>query len=513
MAHKDLVLGYDFGTSSVKAVLLDRSGKVAASASADYPILLPQDGWAEQRPQDWWTAMQTVTRALLADGADAGRIAALALSAQMCGVVPVDCDGAPLTNCLTWMDTRSSAIARKLMGGWITVSGYGPMQLARWLRLTGGAPNLSGKDPISKILWLRRHRADIWPRVHKLLDVKDFLLHRCTGRFATSADSAHLTWLFDARPGRKNWSPALLRQIGLEASLLPEVIAATDVAGGLLASAAQALGLHSGTLVATGMGDVSAAAVGAGNPAQGCLHLYLGTSAWFGAVIARSRVDPTTGVGSLCWADGQNYLLIATQENAGASIDWGMKALGFAADAHEAFEGAARGASLHGNSPLFFPWLAGERVPVDDDKLRAGFANLSIDSSRDNLARAVYEGVAFNTRWAMRPFDRLSGRAGQPLRLVGGGARSGLWAQMFADILNRNIEQVEAPDRCGAVGAAIAASVAAGWHKSLDAAATMVRPGQVLSPDPGLRDLYDARYAQFTKFYARVRPWYHKATS
>jgi xylulokinase len=509
VADHDLVLGYDFGTSAVKAALFDRDGVVAAHASQPYPLYLPEPGWAEQDADDWWRAMVAATFGVLgAVPGAASRIAAIGLSAQMGGVVPVDAEGNALHRALIWLDTRSADIAREITGGWLRVAGYGPLKLMRWLRLTGGAPSLSGKDAISKIVWLRRHRPALWPRIHKLFDVKDYLLARCTGRFVTSFDCAHLTWLFDARPGRKRWSPVLLKSIGLDRALLPEIGGASDVAGALTAEAAAALGLRPGTPVTVGAGDVAAAAIGAGNPEQGSLHLYLGTSAWLAARIPRSRVDPSTSIGSLSFADGQGYLLIATQENAGACISWGLKLLGLVDGDFAGFEAAARRFTPSAEAAMFFPWLSGERVPVDDARVRGAFANLSLRSGRDEIAYAIHEGVALNLRWAMKSFDRLSGRAGQCLRLVGGGARNKFWAQLFANVLGREIEISAAPEQCGTRGAAITAAVAAGWYANLDAAAVMASPGRVFTPDSAAAALYDIRFRRFASYYARVRGWY-----
>jgi xylulokinase len=499
-------LGYDFGTSSLKAALFTRDGAMVAAADAAYPLILPQRGWAEQVPDDWWRAMQVATRRLLAVvPSAAARVKAIGISAQMGGVVPVDERGEALANALVWLDTRSAPEARELVGG--PVMGYSPLALARWLRLTGGAPSLSGKDAVSKIVWLRRHRADLWPRVRRLLDVKDYVLHRCTGRFVTSFDSAHLTWLFDAR--RKTWSPSLLRRIGLEPTLLPDIAGATAVAGTLGAEAAAALGLTPGTPVTGGAGDVSAAALGAGNWSDGSTHLYLGTSAWLAARLPRGRLDPLTSIGSLTFASGDGYILIATQENAGAALRWGQALLGLPPHNFGPLEEAASRVTPHRALPMFFPWLAGERVPVDDERVRGAFANLSLDSGRDETAYALYEGVALNLRWAMESFDRLSGRKGQRLRLVGGGARSEFWPQLLADILGRELETTEAPDHCGTLGAAMTAAVAAGWYAALEDAAVMARPGRLFRPDARLRAIHAERYALFTRYYSRLRRWQH----
>lgn len=512
-AGRDLVLGYDFGTSAVKAALFDAKGRVEASGSASYPLLLPAPGWAEQRPADWWAAMCEVTpRLLRTANVDAVRIAGLGVAAQMCGVTPVDREGEALANCLIWLDTRSSAIAQRLTAGWPKISGYGAQPLLRWLRLTGGAPNLSGKDPPSKMLWLRENAGDIWPRTHKLLDVKDYIVHRLTGRFTTSYDCAHLTWLFDARAGRKQWSDTLLARTGIARALLPDVLRTTEIAGGLTAQAAASLGLREGTSVTAGLGDVSAAALASGTPAHGAPHLGLGTSAWLGAALPASRVNPLTGIGSLCDADGRDYLLIAAQENAGSCIRWAMQAMGFAANDFDGFEALAAKALPSPDGPLFLPWLMGERVPVDDKHVRGGFLALDLGHTRADMARAVYEGVAFNVRWAMSDFDRMAGSAGKPLRAVGGAAASRLWCQVFADVLQRPIEPVEASVLGGARGAAMTAAVAAGWFEDLASASRMARAERSILPDAGLPPLYAERFGRFLTAYRRLRPLYKSRT-
>lgn len=509
VARGPFVLGYDFGTSALKAALFDAEGQIVASASEALRLLFPAPGWAQQRPEDWWAAMATVTRRVLADAsASPDSVQALGLAAQMAGVVPVDERGQALCDGLIWLDMRSGEIAKRTFGG--PVAGYGPVNLARWLRYTGGAPNLSGKDPLTKMLWLRERMPEVWARTYKLLDVKDYLLHRCTGRFVTSPDCAHLTWLFDSREGHKHWAPNLLDRLGLDGALLPDVAAATECAGGLTPAAAQALGLNAGTPVSVGTGDVSAATLAAGAPENGSAHLCIGTSSWFGAMVPRQRVNPLTGIGSLCGADGEDYLLIATQENAGACVKWAVNALGFDGD-FEAFEQAAGQAGERADAPLFTPWMFGERVPVDDRHVRGGFARLSLDSGREDMARAIYEGVALNARWAMGDFDRLSERKGAALRLIGGGARSALWCQIFADVLQRPLERIVEPQSGGTRGSAMTAAVVAGWYKDLASASAMTRAARFFQPDPALADFYAERFSAFTHYYRRVKPWYRRA--
>ncbi len=510
MAGGPFVLGYDFGTSALKAALFDAEGQIVASAGESLRLLFPAPGWAEQRPGDWWTAMAAVTRRVLAEaGAAPDSVKAIGMAAQMCGVVPVDAKGTELSNCLIWLDMRSADIARREFGG--PIAGYNVADILRWLRYTGGAPNLTGKDPPTKMLWLKERMPDVWSRTHKLLDVKDYLLHRCTGRFVTSYDCAHLTWLLDGREGHKHWALNLLDRLGLDVAMLPELAAATDVAGGLTPAAAQTLGLTAGTPVSVGTGDVSAAALAAGNPENGSVHLCIGTSSWFGAMIPKSRVSPLTNIGSISGADGKDYLLIATQENAGACVKWAVNALGFDGD-FDAFEQAAGRAHERADAPLFTPWMFGERVPIDDKHVRGGFARLSLDSGREDMARAIYEGVALNARWAMQGFDKLSGRAGSTLRLLGGGARSALWCQIFADVLQRPLERIVEPESGGTRGSAMTAAVAAGWYPDLDAASAMTRAARIFQPDSALAGFYAERFSAFTGYYSRVKSWYARTS-
>jgi xylulokinase len=516
MPDDDLILGYDVGTSSVKVGLFDPSGRAVASGRQGYPLLTPAPGWAEQRPDDWWQAMCGATRRLLADsGIAPGRIVALGMSAQVAGAVPVDRAGEPLHNALIWLDTRSEPIARRLTGGPVRIGGYGLGALARWLWRTNGAPNREGRDPTSKYLWFREAKPEIWSRVHKLLDVKDYLLHRATGRFVTTPDCAHLSWLMDSRRHRKGWSEALLAHVGLEAALLPEIVASTAPVGTLRAEAAAELGLAPETLVAAGAGDITAFALGAGRLETGALLLHIGTSAWWGCHLPRRKVDPLTGIATLAAAEPERYLLVAAQEAAGACVEWAGRGLGFETGEgidFAAFDGAAAAVSPDPAQPFFFPWLGGERVPVDDRHLRGGFAGLSARHGRAELAHAVLEGVALNIRWAMRTVDRMRDSAEPTVRFLGGGAASAVWAGLLADVLQRPLETVRAPELGGAAGAAMTAAVAAGWYPDLEAATGMARVERRHEPDAELGAHYQARFDRFLAHFRRTRKWHRRAT-
>ncbi len=493
----DLVLGYDFGTSSVKSALFDGRGRTVARAREGYPMSRPAPGWAEQSPEDWWRAMARASRVMLAEAdIPPERVAAIAIAGQMGAMVALDADGEALHDALIWLDTRSAPQARRLVAGWPRIQGYGLTALLPWLRLANGAPNLSGKDPLSKMLWLREEMPEVWARARRLADVKEYLIQRATGEAATTPDCAHLTWLMDARPGRWAWSPALLRRAGLDPALLSNIRLGSEVVGELRGEAARELGLLAGTPVVGGAGDVLASALGAGAIGDGELFLYYGTSSWWGAPRARPKVDVLRGIGTLAAAERDRYLLIATQESAGAAAAWAAEIFGFGGNL-AAFDEAAATVETSSNSPLFLPWLMGERVPVDDPERRAGFLGLSFDAGRAAMARAVLEGVALNSRWALDAMTHSLDGAPLEARIVGGGALSDLWCQITADVTGLTLARPSDPDLAGARGVALLASLALGWRADLDEASEMAPTADIFPPDPGRKAVHDARYARY----------------
>lgn len=506
------VLGFDVGTSAVKAALFERDGRLAATAQHPFALHLPAPGHAEQHPQDWWAAMGLAAREAMARaGALATEVSGIGIAAQMCGLVAVDAQGTPLHPCLIWLDTRSQPQARALTAGGPRVAGYGLFMLARWLRLANGAPNLGGKDPTSKMVWLREQRPDLWPRVHRLLDVRDWLVHRLTGEFVTGRDSANLTWLMDTRDGREGWSAPLLRHAGIDAALLPRIAGGCEPAGTLTPEAAAHLGLAAGTVVSTGAGDLNAYALAAGSLAPDAWHLHVGTSSWLGCTLPRRRVAPLNGIATICSVLPQRHLLIATQESAGSAVAWAARTLGFGdgADGLRALDEAAA-AGRPEAAPLFLPWLHGERVPVDDAALRGALMGLSLATRREDVALGLLAGVAQNIRWAWSVARPLAEGVRGPLRLLGGACRSALWPQVIADVLGHPVAVMAEGEWGGARGAALTAAVACGWHDSAEQAAGELRIARTVEPDPRRAAWADERHAAFVAAHRATRGWFSR---
>jgi len=507
------VLAIDLGTSHVKAALVGEDGRIEACATRTLEVLYPQPGWAEQDPEGWWQAISSAAQELFAGApARAHGVQAVVFTCQMFGVLPIDADGKPLGHAMIWLDTRSAEQARAMTSGFPKVSGYGAWRLAKWLRLTNGAPNLAGRDTISKYIWLREKRPEIWERTHKLLDVKDYLVFRCTGRTACTYDAASGGWLFDTHKDRLRWSQPILRMLDFDESKLPDVVKSTEIVGELGGAAARDLGLPAGVPVAGGAGDVLSCAVGTGAVRDGAAHACLGTSSWVAAHADDRAVNPFAATGTLCAAEYQKYIVIATQETAGASVEWARDQILGGADAapFDRVNALAEAAPAGSGGVYFLPWMMGERVPIDDAHMRGGFVNLALDTETSQLVRAIYEGVAYNTRWAKGIVEGLIKQPIDRLRIAGGGAQSDVWCQIMADVLEASVERVVEPQFSGVRGAALIARRALGEYASLEETEPLVATERTFEPDRATGALHTERFEQFTSFFKRSRSWYRR---
>ena len=523
------VLGVDLGTGGPKVVLARADGTLLGDESERVGVVLLPDGGAEQDPQRWWDAIVTATRRLLARNlAPVDRIAAICMSSQWGGLVPVDEHGQHLHDAVIWMDSRGAEHSRKLTSGGVRLpgTGYNARALREWLRKTGGAPTRTGKDPVGQVQWLRHARPDVYAATAYLLDVPEYLTMRLTGRAVAAFDTATLRWCTDNRdPGAVRWDPDLARRCGLDLDRLPELVPPASVVGPLRPAVAAELGLPAGVQVVAGTGDTTAAAVGAGAVDDYAGHLYIGTSAWLSCHVPFKRTDVLRNIASLPAVVPDRYWVATVQDVAGKAIDWliervvypddGMLEAGPApADALDRLNALAVSAPPGSNGVVFTPWLNGERTPVDDPYLRGGWFNVSLGTSRADLARSVFEGIALNARWmkeAVEHFLRRELPHGFPaLTFIGGGARSALWCQTLADVLGCTIRQAEAPVLANARGAALIAALGI-RELTWSQLPGLLQVAATYEPDPGARSVYDRQFATFTGIYRRNRRLYARA--
>ena len=520
------VLAYDVGTTATKACLyrVGETLELVDAATAEYPLRVLDGGGVEQDAEDWWRAAASTTRALMGRTAlPPGGLRGLAFCAQMQGLVLVDRDGAVVRPPMSYLDARATEeLRRGLNTGLLRVDGMNAALALRWLRIAGGLA-ATAKDPLWKYHWVRCHEPAAFARVFRWLDVKDYLVARATGRFTMGPDSAHVTFLCDTRPGRREgvaWHRGLCKRLGVDAGHLPEIVPATAQVGGLTAAAAAALGLPQGLPVFGGGGDLSLVPVGAGSIERHDAHVYIGTSGWVVVGVDRRLVDVGRRTASILGAIPGRYNFIAEQETAGACLRWvrdhlARDDIGVYLDRPPA-DPEAEAARLYrlldervaetepgAGGVLFAPWLHGNRAPWDDPHARGMFFNLGLDTGKRQLVRAVLEGVAFHTRWLLESLERhVPPRTA--LRFAGGGARSPVWAQILADVLGRDIQTVARPQHAGAAGAAIVAAVGLGLIGFPDAA-RLVLVERTSSPRPPLRARYDHLYAVFKRLYPANR--------
>jgi xylulokinase len=513
------ILAFDLGTSSLKLAVTTARGEIVSSGVERYPLHVLDGGGVEQDPEDWWSAIARGTRRVLGEaGIDPGRVIGVACSSQWSGTVAVDDQGRPLMRAIIWMDSRGAEQIRRITRGFPAVQGYGLSKLATWIRRSGGAPGHSGKDTVAHILYVRDRLPDVYRRTYKFLEPRDWVNFQLTGRLASSFDTATLLWVTNTRDVRAvRYDDRLLRIAGLDRDKLPDLVPTATVLGTLRSAAAAALGLPPTAQVVTGAPDILASAIGAGTVADFDAHLCIGTSSWLVCHLPYKKTDLFHNLASVPSAIPGRYLLANEQESAGVCLaelqrnvlfpPEGSAPPGTAEDPYAVMLAMAAAVPAGSDGLIFAPWVNGERTPVDDRTLRGGFFNQSLGVTRGHLVRAVLEGVAYNSRWLLSYVERFIGRRLQAITAVGGGARSELWCQIHADVLDRVVRQASDPVLANARGAALQAAVALG-HLSWDEVAGAVPIAHTFEPDPARWRVYDRLFPEFVNLYRSTRKIY-----
>ncbi|RKE79207.1 FGGY-family carbohydrate kinase [Rhizobium sp. AG855] len=515
------VLSIDLGTSGCKVGLVSLTGDVVAWAFRPVQLLVVDSIGAEQRPQDWWTAFVEAAREVLSFGnVSRSDIVAICSSTQGEGTVPVDRNGQSLMNAILWLDMRGARYLKREMRGALKVAGYNAIKLQKWLRLCGGAPALSGKDPAGHMLLVRDAFPEIYQRTYKFLNVLDYFNLRLTGRFCATQDSILTSWVTDNRdPNNIRYDDDLVAMSGIDRDKFPDLVRCTDVIGTILPDVAEALGLSPKTPVVAGAIDNTAAAIGAGTIDDYDCHLYVGSSSWIAAHVPFKRTSVLDQIGSIPCAVPSRYLMIALQSSGANNIaflkdrivlhDDGLVQGEPSADTYRVLDEIAARQPMGADGAMYLPWLFGERCPVDDQSLRAGIFNLSMEHNRETIVRAVFEGVALNTRWMMKPIQRFMRRRPETITMIGGGALSNAWCRIYADVLNVTIHQPHEPMKANARGAAFIGAHGLGLMR-LDEAVRHVKIERSYEPSPPATRFYDERFGIFTELHSRLAPLYQK---
>ena len=479
-------IGIDIGTSEVKALLLGPDQRVIGSAGAPLDLTRPHPGHSEQNPADWWTATQAALAALrAAHPAEYAATEAIGLSGQMHGAVLLDAQDRVLRPAILWNDTRCATECAEMMAELPALS-----ELGGSLAMPGfTAP---------KLRWVARHEPEVFRQVAKVLLPKDHVRLMLTGEHVSDLSDASGTLWLDVR--RRDWSDELLALTGLTRAHMPRLVEGSEAGGRLKADVAQALGLRPGTVVAGGAGDNAASAVGMGAVEAGQGFLSLGTSGVLFVVTPDYQPNAASATHAFCHAVPGRWHQMSVMLSAASALQWVSGLLGAANAGEVAARAAALGAGEREASPLFLPYLSGERTPHNDAQVRGSFHGLDLDTDAARLGYAVMEGVSFGLLDGLAALNAAGSRVSR-LSLVGGGARSAFWAQMLASALNVDI--VTHGD--SAVGGALGAARLGALSVGAPMASVCLPPpvDTVYRPDPAERALLAPRHELFCRLYRR----------
>lgn len=482
-----LFVGVDLGTSAVKVGLFNAEGQLLRLVRKEYSLYSPQPGWTEQEPEEWWAATCAALQEVLT-AINSLQITAVGLSGQSPGHVLVSAAGMPIGRAIIWSDRRATREAT-----WLAEH-ITPQQAQVWT----GYPFINdATQPPARLIWLKKHRADDWARCDAIVQPKDFLALRLTGKIATDCHSSFC--LFNAQTAR--YEEEYLSLLGIELGKMPPVLAPTDIMGHVTPEAAKATGLPVDVPVVTGTIDAWCDIIGCGAVTSGYAVDISGTS----EVVAIVTDSPRHGAGvfssplleRLYWVGGP-------MQSGGATLLWlakNLKETSFEQLEAEAARSAPGAAGL-----LFLPYLQGERAPVWDTIARGVFAGLTTSHTQAHFIRAVYEGIAFAVRDILERSQSVTHIRPTELRVSGGASRSAFWNQIKADVTGLPVQQMTVFD-AACLGAAMLASVGTGVFKTTVAAAeAMVHPAAVFTPRQSLVALYDKLFAIWCELYPALQP-------
>jgi len=495
------LLGIDIGTSGTKTLLIDENGKTHASKTAEYPLLTPHPGWAEQRPDDWWRATCESIRAVLKRSRiKPGEIKGVGLSGQMHGSVFLDEQGKVIRPAILWCDGRTAAECDEIM------QTVGPQRMHELV----SNPALAGFTA-PKVVWLRNHEPEKFAKVRHVLLPKDYIRYRLTGEYAAEVSDAAGTVMFDVK--NRRWCDELLELLKIPREWLPPVFESYDVCGHVTPAAARATGLAKGTPCVGGGADNTCGAVGSGIVVEGRVMTSLGTSGVIFAPTDAPQVDPLERLHTFCHSTRRQWYLMGCMLSAGMSLQWYRNQLAEVEraaarkkkkDVYDLLMAEAQQTPPGAEGLFFLPYLMGERSPHKDPFARGAFIGLSFRHTKGHLVRAIVEGVTFALRDSLEIMKSLGAKMEQ-VRLIAGGAKSPFWRQLVADIFGLQIA-IPANTEGPAMGAAILAGVGTGVFGDFFETTERILPiASRVDPDPKRHEQYNEIYSHFVGLYPALK--------
>lgn len=478
-------IGVDLGTSALKLVMMKGNGELVKTVSKEYPLYFPRSGWSEQNPTDWFSAVKEGLKELAACTDE--KIAGISFGGQMHGLVILDKDDNVLRPAILWNDGRSTEETDYLNNV------IGKEKLSK---LTANIAFAGFTAP--KILWVKNNEPEIFAKISKIMLPKDYISYMLSGSFSTDYSDASGMLLLDVK--NKKWSKEMIDICSISEDMLPKLYESYEVVGAIKPELAKELGLNEGIKIVAGAGDNAAAAIGTATVGEGACNISLGTS---GTVFISSKnfgVDNFNALHSFAHADG-NYHLMGCMLSAASCNKWWMEEILKTKDFAKEQSNID---NLGENNVFFLPYLMGERSPHNDPDAAGTFIGMRMDTKREDMTLAVFEGVTFALRDSLEVARSLGIKIDRTM-ICGGGAKSSLWKRLVANILNVEVD-VPVSEEGPGFGAAILAAVGCGEYESVEKAAkSIIKIKEKIKPEADLVVKYEEKYQKFKRIYPALK--------
>ncbi len=488
------ILTFDVGTTSVKTRLFDEAFQVVGSHSAEYQLITKAGGVVEMESESYWSALCKGSRAVVeACPAAQTCIEVITITTQGETLIPIDKKGNPLCNAVVWLDSRSTeeaAFLRRSFGSDV----YYP---------TTGLGQVDEAAPISKILHIKNKRSEIYSHTYKFLLLEDYLLFRLTGRIVTEKSLLSSSGYFDIR--KDALYSEILDYAEISTALIPEVLDCAQVIGTIQNDAARELGINTGAKLVTGAMDQIAGAIGAGNFRKGIVTETTGTALVMGATTPKPDFSHPARPIIYRHALAGSYFVLSLSNTAGIIMKWfkdefcALEAERFGATVYAELDRLAAEVPPASDGLLVFPHFTGMITPVSDPETKGIFYGVTLNTGKGHFLRAIMESIAYMLRENIEIFEQM-GIEVQQIRSLGGGSRSGIWSQIKADVLAREILTFQDTESTS-IGAAMLGALGAGWYPSLEAMGTPNPQRALFLPNNNNTASYDAAYMQYQKLY------------
>lgn len=498
------LLGLDIGTSATKTVLFDETMQPVAFASEEYPMYQPENGWAEQNPEDWYNAsLHTIQKVLAESGVNSEDIKGIGLSGQMHGLVMLDKEDRVIRPAIIWCDQRTAKECKEITD---------KVGAERLIEITAN-PALTGFTA-SKILWVRNNEPENYDRCAHILLPKDYVRQCMTGEYATEVSDASGMQLLDVV--NRCWSDEVLHKLEIDKSLLAKVYESPDVTGYISEAFAKASGLSVNTVVVGGAGDNAAAAVGTGIVEDGRAFTTIGTSGVVFAHTTKPCIDAAGRVHTFCCAVPGCWHVMGVTQAAGLSLRWfrdniadsyKQQAAEQNVDVYDFINHKVESVPRGSNRLIYLPYLMGERTPHLNPDCRGVMFGLSAIHTKADMARAVMEGVAYSLNDCYDVLQEMNVRIDE-MMVCGGGGKSAVWRQMLADMYGCPVKTLAAEEG-PALGVAILAGVGAGIFSDVATACrNVIKSGYECVPQPLGQAYYKESHKLYNKLYVQLQDCY-----